>query len=52
MSTEDPMAAVRQYIDAFNKGDANVMAASFADTGSILDGGTGRQPLKTGIGTC
>ena len=32
MSTKDPMAAVRQYIDAFNKGDAKVMAATFADT--------------------
>jgi hypothetical protein len=30
MSTSDPMAAVRQYIDAFNKGDAKVMAATFA----------------------
>ena len=32
------MAAVRQYIDGFNKGDAKAMAASFADPGSILDG--------------
>ena len=32
MSTKDPMAAVRQYIDGFNKGDAKVMAATFADT--------------------
>jgi ketosteroid isomerase-like protein len=38
MSTSDPMAAVRQYIDAFNKGDAKVMAATFAVPGSILDG--------------
>ena len=32
------MAAVRQYIDGFNNGDTEVMAASFADPGSILDG--------------
>jgi len=32
------MAAVRQYIDGFNKGDANVMAATFTVPGSILDG--------------
>jgi ketosteroid isomerase-like protein len=38
MGTNDPMAAVRQYIDAFNKGDAAVMAATFAVPGSILDG--------------
>jgi SnoaL-like domain len=38
MSTEDPMAAVRQYIEGFNKGDAKLMAASFAVPGSILDG--------------
>lgn len=38
MSTSDPVAAVRQYIDAFNKGDAAAMAATFAVPGSILDG--------------
>ena len=38
MSTQDPMAAVRQYIDGFNKGDHKGMAATFADPGSILDG--------------
>jgi hypothetical protein len=38
MSTQDPIAAVRQYIDGFNKGDANMMAATFAVPGSILDG--------------
>ena len=38
MSTKDPMAAVRQYIDGFNKGDAKAMAATFAVPGSILDG--------------
>ena len=38
MTANDPMAAVRQYIDGFNKGDAKVMAATFAIPGSILDG--------------
>ncbi len=38
MSTQGPMAAVRQYIDGFNNGDAKGMAATFAETGSILDG--------------
>jgi SnoaL-like domain len=38
MSTQDPIAAVRQYIDEFNKGDANMMAATFAVPGSILEG--------------
>ena len=38
MSTKDPVAAVRQYIDGFNKGDVKVMAATFAVPGSILDG--------------
>jgi SnoaL-like domain len=38
MSTNDPMAAVHQYIDGFNNGDAEVMAATFAVPGSILDG--------------
>jgi hypothetical protein len=28
-NTGDPMATGRQYIDAFNKGDAPAMAASF-----------------------
>jgi hypothetical protein len=32
------MAAVRQYIDGFNKGDAKLMAATFAVPASILDG--------------
>jgi len=35
---QDPVAAVRQYIDAFNKGDVSAMAACFAKPGSILDG--------------
>ena len=38
MATNDPMAAVNQYIDAFNKGDGKAMAATFAIPGSILDG--------------
>jgi hypothetical protein len=38
ISTKDPVAAVRQYIDAFNKGDAKGLAATFAVPGSILDG--------------
>ena len=38
MSTNDPIAAVRQYVGAFNKGDATEMAATFAVPGSILDG--------------
>jgi len=38
MATNDPMATVKQYIDAFNKGDADAMAATFAIPGSILDG--------------
>jgi ketosteroid isomerase-like protein len=36
--TTDPMGAVRQYIDAFNKGDKDTMAATCAPTSSILDG--------------
>ena len=34
----DPLAAVQQYIDAFNKGDQEGMSAAFAVPGSILDG--------------
>jgi ketosteroid isomerase-like protein len=34
----DPIEAVRQYIDAFNKGDAEAMSSTFAVPGSILDG--------------
>ena len=34
----DPIAAVRKYVDAFNRGDAAVMATTFAVPGSILDG--------------
>jgi hypothetical protein len=38
MATDDPMAAINQYIDAFNKGDEKTMASTFAIPGSILDG--------------
>src|SRR5215831_6679924 len=38
MATTDPLAAVRQYIDRFNKGDEKGMAATFAVPGSIIDG--------------
>ena len=38
MNTTEPMAAIRNYIDAFNKGDGEGMAAMFAVPGSILDG--------------
>jgi len=37
-STEDPVAAVRGYIDAFNKGDVKAMSGWFTEPGSILDG--------------
>ena len=37
-SSNDPMAAVRAYVDAFNKGDATAMAAVCADPMQILDG--------------
>jgi ketosteroid isomerase-like protein len=38
MNIKDPIATVHQYIDAFNRGDAEQMAALFAVPGSILDG--------------
>ena len=38
MATNDPLATVKQYIDAFNEGDTAAMAAAFAVPGSILDG--------------
>jgi hypothetical protein len=34
----DPVAAVKKYIDAFNRGDAIAMSAAFAPESSILDG--------------
>ncbi|MGE6761099.1 YybH family protein [Corallococcus interemptor] len=38
MSAETPWAAVHQYLDAFNRGDVQAMAATFAVPGQILDG--------------
>jgi ketosteroid isomerase-like protein len=38
MSTDDPVAAVHTYIDAFNDGDAHRMSAMFVESGAILDG--------------
>jgi hypothetical protein len=35
---DQPVSAVQQYIDAFNKGDAKAMAAMCANPMSILDG--------------
>jgi ketosteroid isomerase-like protein len=34
----EPVAAVREYIDAFNKGDMKTMVATCGDQVSILDG--------------
>lgn len=36
--SNDPMAAVVQYVDAFNNSDAKAMAATCADPMQILDG--------------
>ncbi|WP_318199243.1 YybH family protein [Streptomyces sp. SCL15-4] len=36
--SNDPMAAVVQYVDAFNRGDAKAMGAACADSMQILDG--------------
>jgi ketosteroid isomerase-like protein len=38
MHADTPAIAVRNYIDAFNRGDSDGMASCFADNGSILDG--------------
>jgi len=38
MATIDPLATVHQYINCFNKGDGEAMAATFAVPASILDG--------------
>ena len=35
---DNPMGIVRNYLDAFNRGDAKAMAAAFAPESSILDG--------------
>jgi hypothetical protein len=37
-ATTEPLAAVRQYVDAFNNGDVEVMTATCAVPASILDG--------------
>ena len=34
----DPLSTVRQYTDAFNRGDVKAMAQTFFVAGSILDG--------------
>ncbi|WP_101950740.1 nuclear transport factor 2 family protein [Mycobacterium sp. 3519A] len=36
--TSTPLDAVKRYIDGFNNGDAEAMAAAFDVPGSILDG--------------
>ncbi len=38
MVSNDPIATVVQYVDAFNRGDAEAMAATCADPMQILDG--------------
>lgn len=37
-AAHDPQSAVRNYLDAFNRGDAPGMASCFASPGVILDG--------------
>ena len=38
MSANGPLDAVNRSIGAFNDGDSDLMAATFAEPGSILDG--------------
>jgi ketosteroid isomerase-like protein len=38
LSSNGPLAAVLQYVDAFNRGDARAMAATCAEPMQILDG--------------
>ena len=38
MNATDPMAAIGNYLNAFNRGDGEGMAAMFTVPGSILDG--------------
>jgi len=38
VTTKEPMDAVRQYVDAFNRGDVKTMASTFTLRGMILDG--------------
>ncbi|WP_238391003.1 MULTISPECIES: nuclear transport factor 2 family protein [unclassified Mycolicibacterium] len=54
--SNDPMVAVHRYVDAFNKGDVDAMAAVCADPMQILDGMSphvwqGRRQLKIGGAT-
>jgi ketosteroid isomerase-like protein len=35
---QDPVSVVREYINAFNRGDADALAACFTVPGNILDG--------------
>jgi ketosteroid isomerase-like protein len=37
-SADDPMAAVRRHVDAFNRGDPKALAATCANPMQILDG--------------
>lgn len=53
----DPMAVVRNYIAAFNRGDAKSMAESFTDSGVFLMAwrlacGGDQQSAKIGIEPC
>ena len=57
LANTEPMTVVRQYVDAFNKGDADAMAANCAEPTSVLDGlaphvWRGRQLAGNGTGTC
>lgn len=38
MASANPIEAVHHYINGFNRGDGDAMAATFAVPGSILDG--------------
>jgi hypothetical protein len=57
LANTEPMAVVRQYVDAINKGDADAIAATCADPTSVLDGmaphiSLGSIVAEIGIGTC
>jgi hypothetical protein len=45
---QEPLAAVRQYLRAFNGGHRAAMAAAFADPGVILDGMASHYPVALG----
>ena len=56
-SSNDPLAAVLRYVDAFDNGDAQAVAAICADPMQILDGMAphvrqGPMPPRTGTTTC